>query len=125
MLDVTQKRSLAGSIPALPTNFKFNQMGDFADDLMMRGLEAELRWEHHDTHYNDIHYKSLLKEYLKGNLLWCKKDGNNVLVHKMSDSHLLNSINWIDKLGSNQTTSLLEMKDILLIEKNKRKSLTT
>jgi len=26
MLDVTQKRSLAGSIPALPTNFKFNQM---------------------------------------------------------------------------------------------------
>jgi hypothetical protein len=27
MLDVTKKRSLAGSIPALPANFKFNQMG--------------------------------------------------------------------------------------------------
>jgi hypothetical protein len=100
-------------------------MGDFADDLMMRGLEAELRWEHHDTHYNDIHYKLLLKEYLKGTLLWCRKDGNNVLVREMSNSHLLNSINWIDKLGSNQTSALLEMKEVLLIEKNRRELLTT
>jgi len=100
-------------------------MGDFSDDLMIRGLDAELRWEYHDTHYNDIHYKSLLKEYLKGNLLWCKKDGNNVLIQDMDDSHLKNSINWINKLGSNQTTSLLEMKDILLIEKNRRELLTT
>jgi hypothetical protein len=23
-------------------------MGDFADDLMIRGLEEELRWEQHD-----------------------------------------------------------------------------
>lgn len=98
-------------------------MGDFSDDLMMRGLDAELRWEHHDTHYNNIHYESLLKEYLKGNLLWCRKDGNNVLIQEMDDSHLLNSINWIGNMGRNQTTSILEMKDILLIEQNKRKSL--
>lgn len=98
-------------------------MGDFSDDLMMRGLEAELKWEHHDTHYNNIHYKSLLKEYLNGNLLWCRKDGNNVLIQDMDDLHLENSIYWIDKMGRNQTTSILEMKDILLIEKNKRKSL--
>jgi hypothetical protein len=96
-------------------------MGDFSDDLMMRGLDAELRWEYHDTHYNDIHYKSLLKEYLKGNLLWCKKDGNNVLIQDMDNSHLLNSINWIDALGNRCTTSMAEMQQILLIEKHKRK----
>jgi hypothetical protein len=98
-------------------------MGDFADDLMFKGLEAELRWEHHNTHYNDIHYTCLLKKYLKGDLLWCKKDGDNVLIQNMTDSHLQNSIYWIDKMGRNQTTSILEMKDILLIEQNKRKLL--
>jgi hypothetical protein len=98
-------------------------MGDFADDLMMRGLDAELRWEHHNTHYNGIHYTALLREYFKGELFWCRKDGNNVLIQNMTDSHLQNSIYWIDKMGRNQTTSILEMKDILLIEQNKRKSL--
>ena len=99
-------------------------MGDFADDLMMRGLDAELRWEHHNDHYNNIHYTCLLKEYLKGKLLWCRKDGNNVLIQDMDDLHLENSIHWIDKMEKYQTTSILEMKDILLIEKNKRESLT-
>jgi hypothetical protein len=47
-----------------------------------------------------------------------------VFIQDMTDSHLQNSIHWIDKMGRNQTTSILEMKDILLIEKNKRKSLT-
>jgi hypothetical protein len=99
-------------------------MGDFADDLMMRGLDAELRWEHHNNHYNNIHHTCLLKEYLKGKLLWCKKDGNNVLIQDMTDLHLENSIYWIDKMEKYQTTAIIEMKDILLIEKNKRESLT-
>lgn len=99
-------------------------MGDFADDLMFKGLDAELRWEHHNDHYNNIHYTCLLKEYLKGKLLWCRKDGNNVLIQDMDDLHLENSIHWIDKMEKYQTTSILEMKDILLIEKNKRESLT-
>ena len=97
-------------------------MGDFADDLMMRGLDAELRWEHHNNHYNDIHYTCLLKEYLKGKLLWCKKDGDNVFIQDMTDSHLQNSISWIEKLRPECAESLLEMKTILLIEKNKRKT---
>jgi hypothetical protein len=42
----------------------------------------------------------------------------------MDDLHLENSIHWIDKMEKYQTTSILEMKDILLIEKNKRESLT-
>ena len=98
-------------------------MGDFADDLMFKGLDAELRWEHHNSHYNNIHYTALLREYFKGDLLWCKKDGNNVLIQDMTDSHLQNSISWIEKLGNECTESLLEMKTILIIEKNKRKSL--
>ncbi len=97
-------------------------MGDFADDLMFKRLEAELRWEHHNTHYNGIHYTALLREYFKGELLWCRKDGNNVLIQDMTDSHLQNSISWIEKLGPECAESLLEMKTILLIEKNKRKT---
>jgi hypothetical protein len=97
-------------------------MGDFADDLMFKELETELRWEHHNTHYNGIHYTALLREYFKGELLWCKKDGNNVLIQDMDNSHLHNSISWIEKLGSECAESLLEMKTILLIEKNKRKT---
>lgn len=95
-------------------------MGDFADDLMMRGLEEELRWEYHDTHYNGIHYQSLLTKYLKGELLWGKKDGNHILIQDMADDHLLNSIHWIEKNHSDRTC-MVEMKNILLIEKYNRK----
>ena len=96
-------------------------MGDFADDLMMRGLEEELRWEYHDTHYNGIHYKSLLMNYLKGELLWCTKDGNHILIQDMEDSHLLNSIRWIEKMDMQRPTCMHEMRNILLIEKHNRK----
>lgn len=95
-------------------------MGDFADDLMMRGLEEELKWEYHDTHYNGLHYKLLLMNYLKGELLWGKKDGNHILIQDMADDHLLNSIHWIDKNHSDRTC-MIEMKNILLIEKYNRK----
>jgi hypothetical protein len=94
-------------------------MGDFADDLMMRGLEEELQWEYHDTHYNGLHYKLLLMNYLKGELPWCKKDGNHTLIQDMEDSHLLNSIRWIDNNHSDRTC-MIELKNILLIEKQKR-----
>jgi hypothetical protein len=94
-------------------------MGDFADDLMMRGLEEELRWEYHDTHYNDIHYKNLLREYLKGMLYWRKKDKNNILIQDMEDSHLLNSIRWIENRDI-EVTCMNEMREILLMEKHKR-----
>jgi hypothetical protein len=98
-------------------------MGEFTDDLMFEGLDAELKWEQYNSHYNNIHYTALLREYFKEDLLWCKKDGNNVLIQDMTDSHLQNSISWIEKLGNECTESLLEMKTILIIEKNKRKSL--
>lgn len=94
-------------------------MGDMADDLMFRGLVEDLKLEHYDLHYSGIHYKSLLKEYLKGTLFWGKKDGNHILIQNMSDSHLLNSINWIGKNHPNRTC-MIELKDILLIEKQKR-----
>jgi hypothetical protein len=94
-------------------------MGDFADDLMHRSIDAAIQWEYYDTHYNDIHYKLLLKEYLKGLLLWGKKDGNHILIQNMADDHLLNSIHWIDKNHLDRTC-MVEMKDILLIEKHKR-----
>jgi uncharacterized protein YlbG (UPF0298 family) len=72
-----------------------------------------------DTHYGDIHYKSLLMNYLKGDLLWCKKDGSHILIQDMEDSHLINSISWIEKNNLDRTC-MVEMREILLIEKQKR-----
>jgi hypothetical protein len=94
-------------------------MGEMAEYYEDMAIAQEMAWEYHDKHYNNIHYKSFLKFYMKGELFWCKKDGNHVLIQNMEDSHLLNSIRWIEKnhLGR---TCMVELKDILLIEKHKR-----
>jgi hypothetical protein len=94
-------------------------MGEMADYYADLAIEAEYHWEYKDTHYGDIHYKNLLREYLKGMLYWRKKDGNHILIQDMEDSHLLNSISWIEKNNLDHTC-MVEMREILLIEKQKR-----
>jgi len=96
-------------------------MGEMADYYADLAIEAEYHWEYKDTHYNGIHYKSLLMNYLKGELLWCTKDGNHILIQDMEDSHLLNSIRWIEKMDMQRPTCMHEMRNILLIEKHNRK----
>ena len=95
-------------------------MGEMAEYYEDMAIAQEISWEYNDTHYNDIHYESLLKIYLKGELLWCKKDGKQILIQNMEDSHLLNSIRWIEKMGTRRPTCMHEMRDVLLIEKHKR-----
>jgi len=95
-------------------------MGEMADYYADLAIEAEYHWEYKDSHYGDIHYKNLLREYLKGMLYWRKKDKNNILIQDMEDSHLLNSIRWIEKQHI-EVTCMNEMREILLMEKHKRK----
>lgn len=91
-----------------------------ADDLEHHYYKELAHWEYDDTYYNDIHYSDFLKKYLQGKLKWCKKDGTKIPIQKMDDSHLLNSIKWIDNHHS-KSTCMLELKEILLIEKYNRK----
>jgi hypothetical protein len=94
-------------------------MGEMADYYADLAIEAEYQREYMDTHYGDIHYKNLLREYLKGMLYWRKKDKNNILIQDMEDSHLLNSIRWIENRDI-EVTCMNEMREILLMEKHKR-----
>ena len=94
-------------------------MGEMADYYADLAMEAEYHWEYKDTHYGDIHYKNLLREYMKGMLYWRKKDKNNILIQDMEDSHLLNSIRWIENQQI-EVTCMNEMREILLMEKHKR-----
>jgi len=93
------------------------EMADYYADLAMSDMFDD---EHYDEFYNDVHYKDILNQYLKGKLHWVTKDNRQILIKDMTNSHLLNSIKWIDKNHSSRTV-MQELKDILIIEKEKRR----
>jgi len=94
-------------------------MGDIADYYADLAMQVEFELQQIDEYYNNIHFNDLLKEYVKGKLHWVTKDGQQILIKNMTDSHLLNSIKWLNKIK--QYTWVSEMKDILIMEKEKRK----
>lgn len=93
-------------------------MGDIADYYADLAMQAEFEIQQIDEYYNNIHFNDLLKEYLKGKLHWVTKDNEQILIKNMTNSHLLNSIKYLNKIK--QHTWVSEMKDILNIEKEKR-----
>lgn len=95
-------------------------MGEMADYYADLAMSEDWQNEHYDEYYNDVYYKNILNQYLKGKLHWVTKDSQQILIKDMTDSHLLNSIKWIDKNHKNRTV-MKELKDILNMEKEKRK----
>lgn len=95
-------------------------MGEMADYYADLAMQEDWDNKYYDEYYNDVHYDDILKEYLKGKLHWVTKDGQQILIKDMTDSHLLNSIKWIDKNHSDRTV-MQELKDIFIMEKEKRK----
>lgn len=95
-------------------------MGEMADYYADLATSEDWQDEHYDEYYNDVYYEDILNQYLKGKLHWVTKDNQQILIKDMTDSHLLNSIKWIDKNHLNRTV-MKELKDILNMEKEKRK----
>jgi len=58
----------------------------------------------------------LTERYNEGKLHWTTEKGDKILIQKLSNSHLLNCINWIKR-----THSRKHMLQILETEKEKRK----
>lgn len=75
--------------------------------------------EYEDEHYNDIHYKELFELYQLRKLHWITKAEEEVLIQDMTDSHLVNTIFWIEK-QKEISTALSKMRDILQLEKFNR-----
>lgn len=94
-------------------------MGDMADYYREQQFDFDIANQEYDEYYNNVHYKDILSEYLKNKLYWFSKDNQQILIKDMTDSHILNSIKWIDKHHSDRTV-MQELKDILIMEKIKR-----
>jgi hypothetical protein len=92
-------------------------MGDMAD--YYRDMSREWEELHSGDYYNGIHYKELLREYLKGKLMWVTKENEEILVGEMQNQHIINSRNYLIKKDS-ANQSLMEWIDIFNMEIKKR-----
>lgn len=68
-------------------------MGDIAD--YYRDIEYENIFD--DEVFNDEHYNGIWTKYKKGKLFWTTKAGSSILVSKMEESHLVNTIKHLEK----------------------------
>ena len=89
-------------------------MADYHRDISM-----EWEQQHGGEYYNGIHYKELLREYLKGKLKWLNKETEELLVEDMTNQHIINSKDYLVKKNTNNQ-SLLEWIDIFNMEIKKR-----
>ena len=90
------------------------EIADFYADLAMLYEDKDYYAEHFDD--------EILTLYLKKKLYWTTKDNQKILVQKMQDSHLTNTINYLtrkDKIENN--TAIREWLDVFDLEFNKRK----
>lgn len=93
-------------------------MGDMAEYYQDLEWESQFGDEQYDLHYNGIHYKNLLILYFQGNLFWETKKSEKIRIQDMDKKHLLNTIKFLNKTDR---TCMIEIRNILLIEKYNRK----
>jgi hypothetical protein len=87
------------------------EMADYFYDLAMR----EYLFDEFNEDDVDIY-----DEYQKGLLCWSTKDGDDILIKDMTDNHIINSKNLLEKAVYNDTEILTWIK-IFNEEINKRK----
>lgn len=93
-------------------------MGDMADDMMYEALKQEAEY--------DALYKHELEEaknmefrYLAGILKWRKKSGESIYVSKMTDEHVKNALNMMQRQDIDSPLIDMWIK-LLTIELEKR-----
>lgn len=94
-------------------------MGEIADFYADLAILYEGK-DYYAEHFDD----EILTLYLKKQLCWTTKDGQEILVQKMLDSHLINTINYLtrkDKIENN--TAIREWLDVFNLEINERNSI--
>ena len=81
-------------------------MGDMSNYYQELAMENQFNYAH-DYDYDETNYS-----------IWTTKSGQEIPVIKMTDSHLINTINFINR-NANESTE--KWFDTLVIEANKRK----
>lgn len=89
-------------------------MGEMAEYYMNEAMIQEFE----EMLVSDMLYDSMHNDYVHGILQWTTKEGEKILVSKMTDSHLQNTINHLKKKGSTDASSI--WIEILEIEQLKR-----
>lgn len=92
-------------------------MGDMADYVRLRdmGEESKEYWE------LQLQYKEadqIEKDYMMGNLKWSTNYGESILVSKMTEEHIMNTIKFMKKKKSNPRRE--KWIEIFYIELEKR-----
>ena len=85
-------------------------MGDMADDW-----ERQYGWYENDLEESEV----MPEKYRKGTLTWLTKEGVEIKVSDMTDSHVLNTKRFLERTGTRTNVARVWV-EILNIEIQKR-----
>ena len=92
-------------------------MGDIADYYMPEMMLESMREEYERKKLDD-YLNELERKYSLGALKWIKKDGEEILIQKMSQEHVMNTIEFLKK--KKKTESRDKWIELLWYEFEKR-----
>lgn len=95
-------------------------MGDMADYYMELAMEQECKDEA-DRHFEREAVETMEKKYMMGVLKWTTSIGKRIMVTKMTELHIINSIEMIKKNNYIQGEISHKWVELLGYELEKRK----